>query len=390
MFFKKLISFLVAGVMVLSLASCGGGTEPGNTEEPSGDSGSEEIVIGFVGPLTGPVSIYGLAASEGAQLYFEQNPTILGKTVRLELLDDKHDTSEAVTAYNRLVGNMGATAIIGAVTSKPAIALSIEAAKKGTPVITPTGTAAEITTYGENIFRACFLDPYQGQTMADFAYDSLGNKNIAILFDSADDYSSGVAEAFEAAFTAKGGTIVANEAYTSGDTDFNAQLTKIKNENPDALFLPIYYSDVAMISTQAKAMGFSTQLLGIDGWDGVIDILDDVSAVEGAYFCNHYSTEDTSEEVQNFVTSYEEKYGSLPNSFAALGFDTAHVIADAIERAGSGDSAAIVEAIKTTELPVVTSKSPLKFDEGGDPIKGISIIKIVDGKHTLDTQSNPE
>ncbi len=381
MLFKKIFSFAMASAMVLAMAGCSGG---------SAQNTSEELVIGFVGPLTGPVAIYGVAASQGATLYFEQNPELLGKKVKFQQEDDKHDTTEAVIAYNKLVGNSKAVAIVGAVTSKPSIAMVMEAAKKGTPCITPTGTAAEITTYGENIFRACFLDPLQGKTMANFAYDNLGKKNVAVLYDSADDYSSGVMEAFEAEFTAKGGTIVANESFKSGDTDFNTQLTKIKSANPEALFLPVYYSDVAMISTQAKSMGFSTQLLGIDGWDGVLQTLEDKSAVEGAYFCNHYSTEDTSDKVQNFVKAFEEKYGETPNSFAALGYDAAHIMANAIEKAGSTDSKAIVGALKETDLEIVTSGTNVKFDQNGDPIKAVSIIKIVDGAHTLDSQLSAE
>ena len=279
----------------------------------------------------------------------------------------------------------GVVAILGDVTSAPCEAVADASVADNMPCITATGTAAKLTTYGDNYFRVCFTDPLQGKTMATFAVDNLEAKTAAVLYNVSNDYSDGLSRAFQEQAEAKGLTILAVESYAEQDKDFKAQLTTIAGLKPDVLFIPEYYGKVSLIANQAKEVGCEAVLLGADGWDGVMQALDASAAdvVEGAYFCNHYSAEDQNPIVQNFIKNYEETYKETPNAFAALGYDAAYILADAIERAGSTDRQAIIDALAATEYEGVTGK--ITFDEVGDPIKSLTIIKIVDGKYTFDS-----
>jgi branched-chain amino acid transport system substrate-binding protein len=324
----------------------------------------------------------------GAALALEEQKTLLGKEIQFVPLDDKGDITEAVNAYNKLVSNEGAISIIGAVTSKPSAAVASESLKKGIPVITPTGTAVNVTEVGANVFRACYIDPFQGQVMANFSYDELNVKTAAVIYNSASDYSIGLAESFKATFEANGGTIVSYEPYGDKDIDFKSQLTNISAKSPEVLFVPDYYEKVALIAKQVKDIGFTTILLGADGWDSVLNVLEDPSLLEGAYFCNHNSNDDPDPLVQAFITNYKAKYGEDPNTFAALGYDAAKVTIAAIEKANKTDPAAIVEAMKNTDITALTGK--ITFDEYRNPIKGVTILKISNGKYNMFTKLNPK
>ncbi len=379
---KKFLSIAIATTFAFSLVACGGaGNKNGN---------SDKVVLGTMGPLTGENAIYGITTSNGIKLAIEQKQTVLGKPVELLSVDDKADQTEAVKAYNKFVNNDGVVGIVGATTSGAALSVAVTSAKDNTPIITPTGTVPEITTSGDNIFRACYTDPKQGEIMAKFAYDSLGFTKVAIMENTDSSYSSGLTESFTREFIELGGEIVSNEGYTGADKDFKVQLTKISATNPEALFIPDYYTQAYLIASQAKDIGLKDiTLLGGDGWDGMHTIFEkdengeikDASIIEGAYFCSHYSMDDTEPQVQSFVEGYRAKYGEDPTAFAALGYDGANIMMNAIETAGSTDSQAIIDAIKNTEYKGVTGN--ITFDENGDPIKGVSILKIENGKYTL-------
>lgn len=347
-------------------------------QEPTGD----EIVIGMIGPLTGDNSIYGQPSLNGAELFFKQNPEVLGKKIKIIKLDDLGKEVDAANNYIKLVEKEKAVAIIGPITSNPAIAVAGKAQDLGVPMITPSGTSKDITEVGPNVFRACFIDPHQGETMAAYAI-SKGYKNAAILFNQSDDYSIGVAEAFKEVFEKEGGAIIANEAFNKGDTDFKAQLSKIKEVSPELLFLPTYYQEVNLIANQLKDIDFKVQLMGVDGWDGVLNVVNDPSIVEGALFCNHFTVLDEAEKVKKFVSDYNTEYKTTPNAFSALGYDSAAIVYNAIEQAGSTDKDAITEAIKNTDLSIVTSGNNLKYDENRNPIKDIMILQITDGEAKL-------
>lgn len=372
---KKRITAL-ALVCMLSLASlvgCGGGTE-GQTSD------ADTVKIGGLAPLTGNLSIYGIATDNGVKMAIDEINAaggVLGKQIDYIVYDEKGDATEAVNAYNKLIQSDKIHAVIGDVTSNPSIAVAQQAAKDGIPMITATGTAADITKAGENVFRVCFIDPYQGETMADYAYKKLGAKTAAVLYNASDDYSVGLTDAFVSTADQLGLQIVAKESYAKGDVDFKSQLTKIAGQNPDVLFIPVYYEDVALIVQQAKSAGISAQLLGADGWDGVLDKVEDKSVLEGAMYCCGFSLQSKDEKVQEFIQKYTDKYGEAPKGFSAQGYDAAYLLVQAIKEAGSTDKAAVVEAMKNIQFDGVTGH--IVFDEERNPIKGVMINKLTNG-----------
>lgn len=375
---KKLFAVVMAAVMAASFAGCGGGKAPA--------AGGDTIKVGVLAPLTGSASVYGNTTANGIKMAVDEINAaggVLGKQVELMIEDEKGEVQDAVNGYNKLL-SQGMVFLIGDVTSKPSDAVAKIAAKDGTPMLTPTGTAASITLNGSNIYRACFLDPYQGQIMAAFAAEDLSAKTAAVLYDSSNDYSQGIAESFKTAATEKGMTIVAEEAYGTDDKDFKTQLTNINAKAPDVLMLPDYYENMALITTQARQVGYKGVMLGADGWDGVLDALGaNSAAVDGCYFSSHYFIGDTNEQVAGFVKGYKELYSSDPTAFSALGYDAAYIMKAAIEKAGELDSAKIVEAMNATDYTGVTGH--MTYDENGDPIKSVAILELQGGKVSLNT-----
>ena len=298
---KKLLTTLLGASLLL--VACGGEKA---AEKPATEA--ETIKIGAIGPLTGPVAIYGISATNGLKLAIDEinaNGGILGKQVELNLLDEKGDSTEAVNAYNKLV-DWGMVALVGDITSKPSVAVAEVAAQDGIPMITPTGTQLNITEAGSNVFRVCFTDPYQGEVLAKFSKDKLGAKTVAIMSNNSSDYSDGITNAFVKEAENQGLQIIAREGYSDGDKDFRAQLTKIAQQNPDILFVPDYYEQDGLIAIQAREVGLKSIIVGSDGWDGVVKTVDPSSyaAIEDVYFANHYSTKDSNEKVQNFIKNY--------------------------------------------------------------------------------------
>lgn len=365
--------------MALSFAACGG-------------SNGGELKLGLIGPLTGPAAQFGLAVQNGINLYIKQLNAaggIDGKQIDIIAYDDTHDPVESVNAYNRLVTSDEVLAILGPVTSGPTIAVAQESIADGTILVTPTATLPEITTYGDNIFRACFIDTVQGNTMAKFAKNDLSAKTSAVLFNADDSYSTGLRDSFTAMAEKLGITIVASEGYGANDVDFSAQLTNINSKNPDVLFLPYYYEKVYMIAQQAKAMGVSATLLGVDGSDGLLKIPGmDPAAVEGLYFSNHYSSESEDPILQQFLSDYNKEYGEKPNAFAALGYDAAKLLCEALKTAAANGvelkpgeelNSALKAALKNTDLDCVTGH--ITFDANNNPVKKAVIIKIAGGEY---------
>ncbi|MDO4588721.1 MAG: ABC transporter substrate-binding protein [Fusobacterium sp.] len=378
----KKLTLMLLGVTFL-LTACGGNENQGKTEAKK-----EEVVkIGATAPLTGPLAIYGVTATNGSKLAMEEinkNGGVLGKKVDFIVLDSKGDSTEAVMAYNRLVDE-GIVAFVGDAPSKPSLAIAEVAAQDKMPMITPTGTQFNITEAGSNVFRACFTDPYQGRILANFAKNNLKVKTAAIVVNNSSDHSNGVTEAFLKEAAALGIEVVANEGYSEGDKDFRPQLTKILPTNPDVLVIPDYYEQVALITAQAREVGIKCTFIGPDGWDGVSKTLDPSAygVIENSYFTNHYSLDDKSEKVQNFVKAYRETYKEDPSSFAALSYDAAYMMKAAIEKAGTTEKQAVVDALKGLEYDGVTGH--LTFDEKNNPIKAVTVLKIVNGKYTFDS-----
>ena len=394
---KKKVIKLLSGMLALSfiLTGCVGNNNNKPEDETGGASGgntAETINIGGIAPLTGPVAVYGITATNGAKLAFEEINAaggILGKQVNYEVLDDKGDNTEAINAFNKLVSK-DVVAIIGAITSAPTEAIAQLAVDENMPLLTPTGTQLGLTEGRPNVFRVCFTDPFQGSILAQFSSENLNFTKAAVMTNNSSDYSDGVAKAFKEAAKDRGIEIVADESYGADDNDFRTQLTKIASANPEVVVIPDYYDKIALIAQQAREAGITATLIGPDGWDGVVEQLNEslYDTVEESRFTNHYSLEDESEKVQNFISAYKEKYGENPSSFAALGYDAAYLYKEAIEKAGSTERQAIVDAMRAIEFSGVTGD--LKFDENNNPVKSVSIIKIVGGEYKLDSVISPE
>lgn len=378
---KKIITTLVGTSLLL--AACGGEKKVEITAAPA-----ETIKIGALGPLTGPVAVYGISATNGTKLAVDEinaNGGILGKQVELNLLDEKGDPIEAVNAYNKLV-DWGMVALIGDITSKPSVAVAEVAAQDGIPMISPSATQLNVTEAGSNIFRVCFVDPYQGEILAKFAKDRFDAKKIAVMVNNSSDYSDGIAKAFIEEAEKQGIEIVANEGYSDTDKDFRAQLTKIASQAPDVLFIPDYYEQDGLIAIQAREVGITAKIIGPDGWDGVVKTVDASSyaSIEDVYFANHYSDKDTSERVQNFITNYKAKYNDSPSAFSALSYDAVYLLKESIEKAASIDKTELTKAIKEANFEGITGN--LKFDEKNNPVKGVKILRIVNGDYTFDSE----
>ena len=350
---------------------------------------AESVKVGLIAPLTGEVAVYGNAVKEAVQLYMDDfNAADHPFDINLIIYDDKGDPTEAMNAYNKLVYQDDIAVLLGPVTSSPTFGVAEASVDDGIPALTPTATHPDVTTYGNNFFRACFEDPFQGGSMAKFASSELKATTAAIIYNNADTYSIGLRDAFMKTAEEVGLTVTTTEAYGASDIDFRAQLTNIIKTNPDVLFIPYYYNVTYMICSQARELGYTGTFLGVDGTDGVLAIEGaDVSVFDGMYFANHYSADSDSPVTQAFIKEYTDKYGATPNALAALGYDGAMIVCDALERVNNdgvkidGESSyeAIIEALRATEVDGVTGH--ITFDENNNPIKTLSIIQIKDGAY---------
>ena len=350
---------------------------------------AESVKVGLIAPLTGEVAVYGNAVKEAVQLYIDDfNAADHPFDINLIIYDDKGDPTEAMNAYNKLVYQDDIAVLLGPVTSSPTFGVAEASVDDGIPALTPTATHPDVTTYGDNFFRACFEDAFQGGSMAKFASSELKATTAAIIYNNADTYSIGLRDAFMKTAEEVGLTVTTTEAYGASDIDFRAQLTNIIKTNPDVLFIPYYYNVTYMICSQARELGYTGTFLGVDGTDGVLAIEGaDVSVFDGMYFANHYSADSDSPVTQAFIKEYTDKYGATPNALAALGYDGAMIVCDALERVNNdgvkidGESSyeAIIEALRATEVDGVTGH--ITFDENNNPIKTLSIIQIKDGAY---------
>jgi branched-chain amino acid transport system substrate-binding protein len=357
------IAALAAAVCALVLAGCA-------------KSGSDTIKIGGIYPLSGSVAVYGVEAKNGVELAIEEINAaggINGKKVELIAEDDEGNPEKSVNAFKKLTTKDGAKIIIGSLTSGCTQAITSLAQAQKVVVVAPAATAPAVTDAGNFIFRVCYTDPFQGKVGAKFTAENLAAKKAAVLYDVGNDYSVGLFENFKAGFEAAGGTIVAAESYNTGDKDFNAQLTKIKNAAPDAVYLSDYYATVALIAKQLRAQGITAPIVGADGWGGIVDNAGD--EVLGGFYSDHYASDSTDQKVIDFVSKYSAKYSATPTSFAALGYDAMYVIRDAIVASGSTDSVKVREAVEKTTGSYVTGN--LSFDENRNPTKSAVMLEIV-------------
>jgi len=382
----SLTSMLVGMTMLGSLvAGCGGAK-----------TDSKEIKIGANYELTGGIANFGNQTLNGIKLAFKEanaNGGVLGKQLTLVTADNKSEPSEAANAITKLITQDKVKVVLGPVASSNVMATTQIAQDNKIPLITATATNPKVTVDNGQvkpyIFRACFIDPFQGTVMANFASKSIKAKTAAIYIDNSSDYSKGLAQFFEESFTKNGGTIVAKEAFLQKDQDFKATLTKIKATNPDVIFIPAYYEEVGKIVKQARELGINQPLLGTDGWDDpkLVEIAG-AAALNNGFFSNHYSPQDTDPNVVKFVEAYKKEYGQEPSALAALGYDSALMLIDAIKRAGSDDPAKIREALEQTKSLQV-STGIITLDASHNPVKSAVVIEMKDGKQVFKEKINP-
>jgi branched-chain amino acid transport system substrate-binding protein len=339
---------------------------------------SNVIKIGEVGSMTGNEASFGISTHRGLTLALNEINSaggIRGKKLEAVSLDDQGKPDEAATAVTKLITQDHIVALIGEVASSRSIAMAPIAQQYKIPMISPASTNPKVTEQGDFIFRACFIDPFQGAVMAKFTLNTLKKKKVAILRDVKNDYSVGLADVFIETFKKGGGQIVTDVSYSAGDTDFASQLTKIRALAPDAIFLPGYYTEVGLIARKAKALGMTMPLLGGDGWDSPRLIEIGGEALNGSYFSNHYSSDDTSPAVQNFVKKYKAAYNEIPDSMAVLGYDAILVLADAMKRAADTSGPALRDAIAATkDFPAVSGK--ISIDANRNPVKSAAVLTI--------------
>ena len=385
--FKKKFSLLLTMAMTVGIfTGCSTKTPTTPTTDTKGD-----IKIGVVLPLTGSVSSFGKSGQNGIMLLEDQvnkSGGINGRNVKFIFEDDEAKPDTATTVGTKLISNDNVVAIVGPLTSGSCIALGPILTQSKIPMITGTGTNPDVTKKGgEYVFRACFIDPFQGTVIAKFASTDLKAKTAAILYDNGNDYSKGLAEFFEKSFVEAGGKIVAKETYATNDKDFKAQLTKIKPTNPDVILLPDYYSTVGNIAKQARSIDIKVPMLGGDGWDSADLFKVGGDAVNGCYLSDHYSADDTAPLVVAFQKEYKAKYNLVADAMAVLNYDAAKIMVEAIKAAGKTDGPSIKDALLKTNIEVVSGK--VTFDANRDAIKSAVILKVEGGKFNFVKKLNP-
>jgi branched-chain amino acid transport system substrate-binding protein len=377
---KRLFSVLsVLVVLTMLLTAC----------QSSGSSGGT-VKVAILAPLSGAVPTFGVSTRDGALLAIDEwnaKGGVNGQQIEPVVADSQCEADPGVNAANKVIDQDKVKFIIGEVCSKSSIPISEIAEAKKVVQISPTSTNTQVTLNADGstkkyVFRACFIDPFQGTVGAKFALDNLNAKTAFILFDQGNDYVRGLAEAFESVYTAGGGQVVGKETYTSTDTDFSAILAKVSDAKPDMIYLPDYYNIVNLVTAQAKEKGITAPFMGGDGWDSS-DL--DRAAADGGYYTNHYSDQDTRQIVQDWIKRYGEKYkddqgnAKVPDALATLAYDAANLLLASMQSAGTNDDTDKVSAaMEKISWEGVSGK--ITFDAQHNPIKAAVILQVKDGK----------
>jgi branched-chain amino acid transport system substrate-binding protein len=371
--FKVAVLLTVALVIVLTGCASSGGA----------------LKVAILAPLSGPVPTFGVMTRDGVLLAIEEwnaKGGVNGMKIQPVVEDSQCTPDPAVNAANKVIDQDKVKFIIGEVCSKASIPVSEIANAKKVIQISPTSTNTDVTVGKDGkakdyIFRACFIDPFQGKVGAKFAAETLKAKTAFIMLDQSNDYVKGLAEEFEKAFVAGGGKVVGKENYTAKDTDFSAILAKVATAKPDVIYLPDYYNIVNLAAAQAKQKGITAPFLGGDGWDSS-DL--DLKAADGGYFTNHYSPDSTAPEAVSFLKNFGAKYkddkgnAKVPDALAALAYDATNLMLTAIKDAGSDDTAKVKPALEKISLQGVSGK--ITFDQFHNPVKSATILQVKGGK----------
>ena len=393
---KKVLSLVLAGSMVLSLAACGGSKDTASTTDSSAASsaeasGSDTFKIGATGPITGGAAIYGNAVKNGIQIAVDEiNEAggINGYQIDYNFQDDEHDAEKAVNAYNNLK-DWGMQVLIGTTTSAPCIAVVEKTHADNMFQITPSGTAVECVQY-DNAYRMCFSDPTQGTESAKYIGENGMAQKVAVIYDSSDVYSTGIYEAFAAEAENQPFDIVSVEAFTAdAKTDFSVQVQKSKDAGADLLFMPFYYTEASLVLAECNKQGYEPTFFGCDGMDGILGVENfDTALAEGLTFLAPFVAKSDDEQVQSFVSKYEAAYSETPNQFAADAYDCVYVVKAAIEAAGATPDMsvsdlcdAMKEAMASVSYSGITGKD-ITWGEDGEPNKAPLVVKVVDGEYT--------
>ncbi|MCE5256118.1 MAG: ABC transporter substrate-binding protein [Spirochaetaceae bacterium] len=373
---------LIGLMLVISMVfiSCGGSGK-GNT-----------IKVGWFGALTGDQAVWGENELNTVKMLFEEYNAaggidVGGKKYKLEVIgyDNKGDAQEAVNVTKRLTGQDKVVAILGPNASGNAIPIAPILEQAKVPDIATVATNPKVTVLDGKVkpynFRVCFIDPYQGAVAAGYAYDRLGARKAAILYDVSDDYSQGLREFFKLNFEKKGGTIVADESFNGGDVDFRPQLSKIKATNPDIIFMPYFFKEVALSANQARDLGIKQVLMGGDGWPSDQLISMGGKAVEGCYFVNHLDYADPA--VQDYKTRYKAKYGKETELNGYLVHDAVLVLVAGLQKAGKVNGEALAKALEGIEVQGITGKINISPETHNPEGKDAAIEKIVNGQYVF-------
>ena len=368
--------------------------EPKPAAAPAAAPASDKILIGHVASMTGNEATFGSSTDNGIKLAIdEQNKKggVKGKQIALKTLDDQGKPEEAAVAATRLITQDKVAIILGEVASSRSLAIAPIADANQVPQISPTSTNPRVTKDGDKtrpyVFRVCFIDPFQGTVMAKFANSKKITK-VAILRDVGNDYSVGLADFFAKGFQGLGGQIVSDQSYKAGDQDFKAQLTAIKGKKPEAIYVPGYYTDVALIARQARELGIKVPLMGGDGWDSAKLYEIAKGALDGSYFSNHYTDEDPSPVIQEFVAKYKAAYGAVPDALATLGYDAAKVAFDAMDRAKDLTGPSIRDALEQTKGFQGVS-GIITLDADHNAVKSAVVLGIENNKAKYAATVNP-
>ena len=349
------------------------------------------IAIGEYSSMTGTTATFGQSTDQGIRLAVDEingSGGILGRRLAVFLEDDQSRPEEAATAATKLVNQKHVVAMLGEASSSRSLAAAPICQANRVPMVSPSSTNPRVTEVGDYIFRVCFIDSFAGAVMARFAAGSLKLTRVALLVDIRNDYSIGLATYFREQFKKLGGQILAEQSYSEGDSDFHAQLTQLKAVNPEAIYVPGYYTEVGTIARQARELGIKTPFLGGDGWDSPKLWEIGGEALNGSYFANHYSVDDPNPAVQKFVGDYRARYKAVPDALAALGYDAARILADAMRRAGSTAGEKVRDALAATkDFPGVTGKITLNADR--NPIKPAVMLRIENGRFVYVETLNP-
>jgi branched-chain amino acid transport system substrate-binding protein len=378
---------LLAVVALAGISSCE--RRPGAGSDSGGD-----IVVGMYGSLTGDGASFGISSREGTELAVEEinnaGGILNGRKFRLLIEDDQSRPEEASNAVTKLITQDRVVAVLGEVASRRSLAAAPVAQKFQIPMITPASTNERVTQVGDYIFRVCFIDPFQGEVLAKFAYNDLKARRVAILKNIQEDYSVGLTDSVQQHFTKLGGTVLDPLSYSTGDSDFRAILTTVRSQKPDVIFATGYYSEAGIIVRQARQLGINVPILGGDGWVGDA-LANGREALNNTFISNHYSGDNPDPIVQNFVSAYRKKYSREPDAIAALAYDAVKVLADAMTRAGGTEGPKVRDALAQADVPGVTGRLKMNASRNVDKPAVIQEVMFADGqvKFIYRTTVNP-